>query len=117
MAEKKLPINAVVTLIQGTAAASNAIETAKANDGKVDFKDIGLFLAAFPQVALIADVYKDIIPQFEDIDSQEIDQVLAELAKVGFIGEKADLLKKIRVTLLAARAIYDAVLVFQGKAA
>ncbi len=106
----------IVEIIKFGAAASGSYDAAKA-DGKFDAQDLVHLLAVVPLVEPAVKDAKDVIAEFEDLDAEELALIVSELQKVSIIGNEAELLNKIRVCLVAARANYDVYLAFAKKAA
>lgn len=103
---KMLPIKDVVEVIQLAAGISKAIDAAKA-DGKIDLADAGHL---FPVIPLLEPAITDVdqvLKQLGDVDDEEFKVLESELAKVGFIGNKAEILYGVKVHLLAAKANYE----------
>lgn len=101
-----LPIKDVVEVIQLAAGISKAIDAAKA-DGKIDLADAGHL---FPVIPLLEPAITDVdqvLKQLGDVDDEEFKVLESELAKVGFIGNKAEILYGVKVHLLAAKANYE----------
>jgi hypothetical protein len=113
---EKLPIKDVVELIQCGAAISNFVEVAKRDDGKIDFKDIPHALTVVPTIGPAIEDIDQVLKQLGDVDDEEFGVLQGELAKIGFIGNKAEVLEGVRVHFYAAKANYAVFQFWKNKA-
>lgn len=102
-----LGIQNVVEIIQFGAAVSKAIKEAKANDGKIDFKDVGLLFPVAPLVVPMIDGITLVPKELGDLDENELAVLLSEVAKALGSENNPKLVLQIKAGLKFAHAGYE----------
>lgn len=106
-AAESVGIQNIVEVIQFGAAVAKAIKEAKANDGKIDFKDVGLLFPVAPLVVPVIDGIGQIPKELGDLDEAELAALLAEVAKALGADNNAKLVIQIKAGLKFAHAGYE----------
>lgn len=106
-AAESVGIQNIVEVIQFGAAVAKAIKEAKANDGKIDFKDVGLLFPVAPLVVPMVDGIGQIPKELGDLDEAELAALLAEVAKALGADNNAKLVLQIKAGLKFAHAGYE----------
>lgn len=97
----------VVEIIQFGAAVAKAIKEAKENDGKIDFKDVGLLFPVAPLVVPMIDGIGQVPKELGDLDDAELAVLLAEVGKALGAESHAKLALQIKAGLKFAHAGYE----------
>lgn len=105
--DEKIGIQNVVEIIAFGSAVAKALKEAKANDGKIDFKDIGLLFPVAPLVVPMIDGITQVPKELGDLDAGEIEILLAEVSKALGSENNAKLVLQIKAGLKFAHAGYE----------
>lgn len=93
----------------------DAIQKSKA-DGKLDFNDLGNFLPLIVQIKPLIDGGKYYLPEFEDLDQDEIDQLMVAVGEaVPGLKGAAPIILRIKASLKLLQVGYEAYETFAGK--
>lgn len=93
----------------------DAIQKSKA-DGKIDFNDLGNFVPVLIQIKPLIDGGKFYLPEFQDLDQAEIDELMLAVAEaVPGLKGAAPIILRIKASLNLLRAGYEAYETFAGK--
>lgn len=85
----------VVNLVKFGGAIAAAIKAAKA-DGKLDAADLGLLFPVVPMFGPVLSGIGKIPKELGDLSQAELDAVVAEVSKIEGIGDRANVLVKIK---------------------
>lgn len=99
-------IDNTVAFVKFGGALAGAIKAAKA-DGKFDVGDLALIFPVVPLVGPMIAGVGQVPKELGDLSSAELDLLVAEVAKIEGIGDKADVILKIKASLKFAHAGYE----------
>ncbi len=115
MEKVKLPIKDVVEVIQFGRELANAFDKARLDDGKIDLRDVQHLLPVVPYFEPALADAGNVIKQLGDVDDEEFGIIQNELAKIGFVGAKPEVIEGVKVHFIAAKAIYDVFVFWKNK--
>ena len=114
-AVQKLGIDHLKVAVSAGGKIYDAIKKSQA-DGKLDFNDLGNFLPLVTMIKPLIDGGSYYIPEFKDLDSDEISVLMAVLAAENpELKGSAPLILRIKASLNLLKAGYEAYETFSGK--
>jgi hypothetical protein len=111
----KIGIENTVNFVKFGAALAVAIKAAKA-DGKIDVADIALLFPVVPMVGPMITGAGQVPKELGDLDDDELNQLIAAVGTVEGIGNRADILLKVKASIKFAHAGYELYTAFAKKA-